>query len=582
MSNHYVPQLTPEQIERANQIFTGLARTSVGGSSGNAPGTVQYGQPTIMPSGQVVPGGPQSTQSPADLPGILTVLGAIYSTMNKQAEKVPGVQKAAGVARSFGDQLRGFAEQSQISELEAASQLYDFFVPQDAAGVLLAAFPPARVRNARNFRYFHGTSPEMAKKLIDEGFQSGQSALLRLEGTSLSRDPNVSLHRFASDNPAGLVVVDVPPELQAKTRHMNVEDFVDTKRLIENNPSIQLYNKPSTLYKELETFVRRSHVPDESGQLGLFRPTDELKARKPTPEEERFALTVSGNVAGAHYQLKVDADRLMAAYNPHNLAKRRSGDFSFDQSTLSNMGPTTPQEVISGFRRLTGSGSNTERARALQTLSDTMRQLPLYVSYARRADERVLVVGAIKTKFGTSVVLRNGKPTVEAASFVDPKDVQAVTKAKTDWWNGLSDKARIGLKQWDTPRGRKLIEIANENRSGSLFYKGKSNIEHALDIEKGVASGQLLDAVNLRWRRLKGSTQSSTPVMSLTQKGLQRDVYLELSEADLPTARRLDENTVQVGSTDLVAALRKTGKQLVTSGIKKREQAIKVIEELAP
>ena len=211
-----------------------------------------------------------------------------------------------------------------------------------------------------------------------------------------------------------------------------------------------------------------------------------------------------------------------------------------------------------------------------------MRQLPLYASYVRRTNERVLTVSTIETKFGTSVVLRNGKPTVEAASFVDPNDVQAITKAATNWYNNLSDKARIGLKQWDTPRGRKLIEIVNENRSGSLTNKGTSNTEYALDIEKDVASGQLLDTVNLRWSRPKGSTQSSTPVMSLTHKGHQQDVYLELSEADLPTARRLDENTVQVGSTDLVAALRKTGKQLITSGIKKREQAIKAIEELAP
>lgn len=144
-----------------------------------APGPA-YGEPTILPSGQVVPGGPMSVQSPDATTAALNVLGAIYEATNKQAERVPGASRIAKLGQRGHEGLLAWSNRApQGSDMrksrEAVRRVYDMFAPQDAVGAILAAIPPARftkhlddaIRDTRGVgRWFHGSS---TPTLLDEG-----------------------------------------------------------------------------------------------------------------------------------------------------------------------------------------------------------------------------------------------------------------------------------------------------------------------------------------------------------------------------------------------------------------------------
>jgi len=212
--------------------------------------------------------------------------------------------------------------------------------------------------NRRGATYFHGTNPARAEEIIEEGFQSGSSAALDLPGTSLSRDPNVSLHRFAQDEPSGLLVVEVPPNLLSQTLDMRPSEFSDTLKTLRDSPDTPAYNKPSTFYKELETFVRRANLADETGQLGLFRPTDFLKARRPTRSELDTAQKTVANV-------EIALDR-MTGLGDNRISRpglRPRGGESLRPVILNPLNTeVTPIAVSGTFKRLAGAGSNTQRA----------------------------------------------------------------------------------------------------------------------------------------------------------------------------------------------------------------------------
>ena len=136
--------LSREQVEGAQAILAALSGLRTGGFA--TAGTAGMGQPSETAAGQPIAGGPQSMQpaSPADL------LGAIYGALNQQAAKVPGASKAAGLARQGSEALRGWAAEAPAGSdmrksRETFSRLYDFAIPQDELGALLAVIPPARI-----------------------------------------------------------------------------------------------------------------------------------------------------------------------------------------------------------------------------------------------------------------------------------------------------------------------------------------------------------------------------------------------------------------------------------------------------
>ena len=135
--------LSREQVEGAQAILAALTGLRTGGFA--TAGTAGMGQPSETAAGQPIAGGPQSMQpaSPADL------LGAIYGALNQQAAKVPGASKAVGLARQGSEALRGWAAEAPAGSdmrksRETFSRLYDFAIPQDELGALLAVIPPVR------------------------------------------------------------------------------------------------------------------------------------------------------------------------------------------------------------------------------------------------------------------------------------------------------------------------------------------------------------------------------------------------------------------------------------------------------
>jgi len=125
----------------------------------------------------------------------------------------------------------------------------------------------------RHKPYYHGTATEGAREgILDRGFAKGESAELKLPGTSLSEDPTVSAGAFARDDLSNVlrVDVDVPPE---RVRNLSPEEYLGG---VNPEPG-SVYRKPNLFYKESETFGVRDTLP--------LSP----ESRKPL-EQERDAL----------------------------------------------------------------------------------------------------------------------------------------------------------------------------------------------------------------------------------------------------------------------------------------------------
>jgi hypothetical protein len=111
--------------------------------------TAAYGAATTTPGGQFIPGGMQSVQPPDAAEAALNVLGAIYGAANQQAAKLPGASRVAKAGRRGSEALAGWvAAAPKGSDMQKSrrtfAKLYDFVVPQDEIGAVLAAIPPAK------------------------------------------------------------------------------------------------------------------------------------------------------------------------------------------------------------------------------------------------------------------------------------------------------------------------------------------------------------------------------------------------------------------------------------------------------
>lgn len=88
---------------------------------------------------------------------VLQVLSAITGRIGERAEAaarhVPGAERVASLGARGSTALREWAAQPASRDVQttrrAMSRLYDFVVPQDPVGVVLAAIPPARVAKAK-------------------------------------------------------------------------------------------------------------------------------------------------------------------------------------------------------------------------------------------------------------------------------------------------------------------------------------------------------------------------------------------------------------------------------------------------
>lgn len=166
-----------------------------------------------------------------------------------------GVSDAAGV---LGDTVMYAREPEKLTwdNLKWSALGAVPFVPGSIRG--LQRIPPL----------YHGAKvTEDAQQILDQGFRRGQSAELKTPGTSLSRDPAVSLGGFALHSPMGMLEV-TPRVDPGSVYNMRPSEYVTG-----HVPDEMLFNKPNAgMFMEAETFLRRQPVgADELAALEAER-----------------------------------------------------------------------------------------------------------------------------------------------------------------------------------------------------------------------------------------------------------------------------------------------------------------------
>jgi hypothetical protein len=151
-----------------------------------------------------------------------------------------------------------------------------------AAGIL--PFVPSMLGHLKGIKrmpkLYHGTAPHNVGDIVRKGLTKGDSSELNIPGSSLSRDPTVSMNGFGHYDADNVLVAQpkINPEDVA-----NLDPFDYTTGQV---PDALAYNKPSFPYNESEMFFPRS----------AQNAVSPLDMRFPTGEEAEFIEALAGQV----------------------------------------------------------------------------------------------------------------------------------------------------------------------------------------------------------------------------------------------------------------------------------------------
>lgn len=513
-------------------------------------------------------------------------------------------------------------------DLSPASKLAGFAGVPDAAigeGMGLAAIPFLGSRGrkqGRGFQFFHGAgSREAAEDIIKEGFTRGGSAYLNLPGVSLSRDPNVSLHRFAESDPYRLLAVEYPEELAKKTANFSPRDWFDTLRFLEENQDVGAYNKPSSLYKELETFVRREHLADPSGQYELFTPASKLKARRLTPDELRYATTVEQNVADVIKEragLTYRSARFMPSHEAEQTTQRARTILESSDMENAHLGAfddsfPSPNQVAAHLKRSLGTGSSTTRARTAQDMFNLRRSIlrGLDIDTWPNSNADNVMNHGLDLK-GRSFVLSQLPDTpdddLRVFSSVDIylKDgkVVGVPKYDSDYWYeeysdvpgkgreiaaekaaDLAEQAffrldkdlQLAMKQWSTPKGRKTLAATSKaSEAATELFDGKTGMQTWASLKN-----LPLREVSIEYTKYQNSVGMGQAMgIGSSNRYVSSDVMEVLLKNREGRQVGGDKYIVKVPTDELATAMLEHYLPKIRSGLKSREEAYKMFEGL--
>jgi len=141
--------------------------------------------------------------------------------------------------------------------------VFDTWGPTKAAGLAMRGMKRARMGDL-----YHGTGNQQSKAAIkSRGFQQGESAELEVPGTSLSRDPLMSIENFGMNQNKNVLKVDVmdnPKEMY----NLSPADYFSGKvpRDPVSGQPIGMYGKPNLPFNEAEIYATRGregkNIPD--------------------------------------------------------------------------------------------------------------------------------------------------------------------------------------------------------------------------------------------------------------------------------------------------------------------------------
>lgn len=135
---------------------------------------------------------------------------------------------------------------------------------QVLAGLGVVPFLGGALRGMKRLpKFYHGTrSAYNVQEILDEGFARGKSAELNIPGTSVSRDPTVSLNMFADGEPRAVLIAEPLPDVTPA----DVANLKPSAYLLGQVPEAKLYNKPNLFFNEAETFFPR-RLPKSQREL---------------------------------------------------------------------------------------------------------------------------------------------------------------------------------------------------------------------------------------------------------------------------------------------------------------------------